>query len=354
MQELLGRITALDPSASLGIRVIACFDELMVGQVNLHGLLATAAALAGVPAGVDHAGRVTRVGPDGERLPADRAPHTAPREPIDDGTEVWIERVGDPELNDAIILERLALAVRVRLSGTREGWVARDLPHLIRTESSAEERRESASRLGLSPHGTYRIVSAPLFAQWESHVGWPSDVVPTTHGTLHVLVAPATTTTVAASPCGIGVAAGVDDLPRSFQSALVALRLARPPQEKVICADQFGGLVDLLGDPATLAANPDVKAIDALLEYPWAGGTIEALLATTTARQAARTLGVHHSTVQTRLDTVRTTIGFDPLQGYGRTRLGIAYLSSRLINSRVLDLPVPGDTASIPHEASNQ
>ena len=34
MQELLGRIAALDPDASLGIRVIACFDELILGDVK--------------------------------------------------------------------------------------------------------------------------------------------------------------------------------------------------------------------------------------------------------------------------------------------------------------------------------
>lgn len=51
MQELLGRIAALDPDASLGIRVIACFDELILGDVNTRGLLATAASLAGCPAG---------------------------------------------------------------------------------------------------------------------------------------------------------------------------------------------------------------------------------------------------------------------------------------------------------------
>ena len=41
MQELLGRIARLDPSASLGRRVIACFDELIVGNVNTRALLAT-------------------------------------------------------------------------------------------------------------------------------------------------------------------------------------------------------------------------------------------------------------------------------------------------------------------------
>jgi hypothetical protein len=36
VQELLGRIARLDPSASLGLRVIACFDELMVGMFLLN------------------------------------------------------------------------------------------------------------------------------------------------------------------------------------------------------------------------------------------------------------------------------------------------------------------------------
>ncbi len=46
MQELLGRISALDPEASLGLRVIACFDELVVGNVNTRALLSAAASLA--------------------------------------------------------------------------------------------------------------------------------------------------------------------------------------------------------------------------------------------------------------------------------------------------------------------
>ena len=51
MQELLGRIARLDPSASLGLRVIACFDELVVGNVNTRALLSAAASLAGCVAG---------------------------------------------------------------------------------------------------------------------------------------------------------------------------------------------------------------------------------------------------------------------------------------------------------------
>ena len=58
-------------------------------------------------------------------------------------------------------------------------------------------------------------------------------------------------------------------------------------------------------------------------------------------RQAARAAGVHHSTMQSRLETVTATLGFDPFEGYGRTRLGTAYLVWRLRHSRVLDLPAP-------------
>ena len=60
MQELLGRISALDPQASLGLRVIACFDELIIGNVNtwLHkgkqyiGVLSGVGGWAGVGIGV--------------------------------------------------------------------------------------------------------------------------------------------------------------------------------------------------------------------------------------------------------------------------------------------------------------
>jgi methyl acetate hydrolase len=50
---------------------------------------------------------------------------------------------------------------------------------------------------------------------------------------------------------------------------------------------------------------------------------------------------VHHSTLQSRVDVVSSTLGFDPLDGLGRARLGIAFLSHRLRHSTVLELPPP-------------
>ena len=80
MQELLGRIARLDPSASLGLRVIACFVELVVGNVNTKALLSAAASLAGCSAGFeqDNPRRNLRVSPRGDVLPPTDAAVPAP------------------------------------------------------------------------------------------------------------------------------------------------------------------------------------------------------------------------------------------------------------------------------------
>ena len=117
MQELLGRIARLDPSASLGLRVIACFDELMVGNVNTRALLAAAASLAGCIAGFhsETPARTVRIDPRGHHAD-DIRPEVDPafQQDVSDGLTVWLERNGARQPNDAIVLERLALAVRMR------------------------------------------------------------------------------------------------------------------------------------------------------------------------------------------------------------------------------------------------
>ncbi|MFW0792341.1 helix-turn-helix domain-containing protein [Gordonia sp. CPCC 205515] len=339
MQELLGRIAALDPTASLGLRVIACFDELVVGQVNIHGLLATAAALAGAPAGCSFGPRVS---PLGETLtgapPTDRHTHD-----VDADSQVWIERDGPEEANDAIILERLALAVGIRRSGASPDSARRDLPTLLDRERSVDERREAAARLGL-PTGRYRAIAMPLFAEWDTHPAWTSDVLPTSLGTIHAMIAPAAVTAdeVPATPCGLGVGATIDDLATSFRTALIALQLCERPSSSVVDAELYGGLVHMLADTPSTSANPDVDHLDTLLEgHSWARDTIASLIDAPSARQAARALDIHHSTMQSRIETLSAGLGFDPFDGLGRARLGVAYLAWRMRHSRALELPPP-------------
>lgn len=347
MQHLLGRISELDPHASQALRVIACFDELSVGGVNTRGLLAAAAALSGTVAGFrsEVTGRSMRVTPRGDLMPGD-APAQITVADASSGLTVWLERDAEPGANDAIILERLALTVRLRNArGPRDIDGRRHLNLLLDREVGLEERQTAAASLGLSPGASYRIAAAPLFAIWTEHPCAPEDVVATSFGPMHALVLPAETDTLHAGPCGLGVATGIDHLDHSFRTALVALRLCDPPREPVVNADTYAGLVDLLADAPINAHQPDVELVDRVAERPWGLPTLDVVVRSTSARHAARLARVHHSTMQTRVDALAADLGFDPFEGYGRVRAGIAYLTWRLQRSRVLELPAPSQTA---------
>ena len=345
MQELLGRITRLDPEASLALRVIACFDELSVGGVNTRGLLAAAASLAGCVAGFgqQRPARTVRVTPRGELAdgPAPDGP-PAGATPAGPGTCVWLERTGPAEANDAIVLERLALAVRLRHDRDAGAPDARrHLAVLVDGDLPADRRRTAAAALGLSATASYRVVTAPLFAVWAEHPGGPEDVVPTAHGPLHTLVVPAATAVVQAGPSGVGVATTPDHLDHSFRTSVVALRLCGRGATRSVGADAYAGLVSMFAEEPAGAHHPDVQLVAAVDEHPWGAATLDALTTSGSARQAARALGIHHSTLQHRLEIITTTLGFDPLDGLGRLRAGVAHLAWRLQTSRVLDLPAP-------------
>lgn len=349
MQELLGRIAALDPQASLGLRVIACFDELVVGEVNTKALVAAAAALAGCPAGaaVADGSRLTRVDPEGKALTGP-PPDAVSDHRLPDGSRVWLERVGEPLPNDALIIERLALAAGIRFGLERRLLEKpRDVASIVDATLDEDDRIEAASRLGLTGAARHRVLAAPLFAVFDARPSGVTDVVSTVHGPLQIVVVPADVTELAVSPAGLGPAVEVTELPRSLRVAIVALRLARPPEQPLVRSDDFGGLVELLTDSAD-AADGDTAAIDGLMQIAWVESTVAALLENSTVRQAARALGLHHSTVQHRVDHLADSLGYDPLSGHNRTRLGISLLKWRLRTSRVLDLPTPGTRNDAP------
>ena len=343
MQQLLAKISALDPAASLTLRVIACFDELIIGNVNTRGLLSAAASLSGCNAGFrqDQPRRTVRVTPQGEFAPTDGVEPTGLTHHAD-GLTVWLEREGPKHANDDMILERLALAVRIRCGqGTQDLDNRRDLGVVLDGSVPVDQRVVAASRLGLHNTAQHRVVAAPLFALWASRPGGPEDVVATAFGSMHAVVVPASCATVEATSAGIGIATDVEHLPHSFRTAVVALRLCSPPATPVVTADEYGGLIGLLADAPSDAHIPDVELLDEVMKHTWACPTLDVLIRAGSLRQAARLGGVHHRTMQTRVETIAEMVGFDPLDGLGRTRLGIAYLVWRLRNSRVLELPAP-------------
>ncbi|HEY1133964.1 MAG TPA: helix-turn-helix domain-containing protein, partial [Nocardioides sp.] len=201
---------------------------------------------------------------------------------------------------------------------------------------------EAAGALGLVAGRTYRVAAAPLFAVWSGHPPGPEDVVATRHGPIHAIVLTDADAAVTGIPCGIGAATSIDQLDHSFRTALVALRLCAPPSVPTVVADEFGALVGLLADAPADLPQPDADRVEEVVaRHVWGLPTVEALVRTSTVRQAARLAGVHHSTMQARLDSLVDSLGFDPGDGFGRTRLASAYLVWRLRSSTVLDLPPP-------------
>lgn len=348
MQELLGKISALDPDASLGIRVIACFDELIRGNVNSRALLSTAASLAGCPAGLEvpDQQRTMRMSPHGELL-SGLAPSESIEFTLPTGARVWLERCGRAHPNDAMIIERLALSVGVRLGLERSDLEpTRDLGRAVDSEVDASQRRAAAERAGLSGQRMYRVLAAPLFAVWDSHPPGLGDVVSTPHGPIHIIVVDAGADRLDVRPSGAGTAVGIEDLDFSFRTAMVALQLCDGHHEPFVDADSYAGIIELLAESNERRSGPDARSVAAVMTHSWARPTIDALLAAPSVRHSARLAGVHHSTMQTRIDCVQETMGFDPMSGYGRIRLGVAYLRHRLATSRVLDLPAPVRRAS--------
>lgn len=347
MQELLGRLGMLDPEASQGLRVIACFDELMSGGVALRGLLSAAAALSGSPAGfaLDH--RLLRVDPRGEDLPG---PPPAERIQAEarDGATVWIERdPARPLANDTMILERLALAARLRLDPStgaigREA-ARRDLATLLDEGTSQQERAIAAARLRLTSGIGYRALAAPLFASWTHHPNGPEDVIWTPFGPVHVVIV-IDGSTAQGAPLGLGIATEAHELTLSFRTALIALKLHDGAATRPISADDLGGLAEMLAElPEGERPDRDAESMNEIMQLSWGHATVAALVATSSVREAAREAGVHHSTMATRIETIVGLLGFDPLTGLGRTRLGIAFLRWRLRSSRVMELPPPSD-----------
>ncbi len=93
-QELLGRLTTLDPEAGESLKVVPYFDTPVTAGAGLDALPRGAAALSGVVAGADRRGRISRRAPDGRTHPTEPLARS-PQRACSVGS-VWLERVGTP------------------------------------------------------------------------------------------------------------------------------------------------------------------------------------------------------------------------------------------------------------------
>ena len=327
MEELAGRLTALDPDAGVAVRVIAYFDRLAESRAGLEALVRGAAVLAGCPARlVDEERRVrVRVEPDGTRSDTRSAPDAAwPREPLrpssassDSGAALWLERDGGrSSVVDAVILERAAGVIRQVLDRTRGRAVPAEDSVLVETllDASADEqaRLVAAKRLGLEtddPAARFRAVA--VFG-----------------GLARILPADSE---MPQGRLGVGPAVSVLELPRSGSAARTALRFtaagtSQAPGARVVNADELGGLA-LLEKLVLPGAEPpaDVHALEtAIADAPWMLVTLHAVATTASLRAAATEINVHHSTMQVRIAHAEALLGWSIHAPQGLWRLQLA------------------------------
>jgi len=329
MQELAGRLKALDPEASETLRVISYFDALTAGHANAEVLVRGASMLAGCSAGLASPSLSLRVDERGRRSADSGSPASWPSRHLTGGGTVWIERDGGAHANDDMILERVALALSILFERTGPAEAARNpVETLLDPTETTEHRQASIQSLHLVTTTRYRVIAQP--ASTTTAAAGPAAVIMTVAGAVRAEVV-LSTDAVAAERAGIGIAASPSDLVRSWLSALTALRLTSD-HEPVLYGDDLGSLL-LLAEisPAGAPENCDLQSLGVVIrESPRILPMLDTLAASESLRSAATTLGFHHSTVQSRAEELSAKLGFDVRTSRGRTRLSVALALHRL------------------------
>lgn len=327
MQELVGRLTALDAEATETLKVIAYFDALIDGHASIEVLLRGAAVLSGCAAGVAADGILLRVDDSGARSPAARGDW--PSRAFGDGGLTWIERTGSQHANDEMILERLAIALGIAVDRTSPTAASRRALQALLDPATAPDARLDATRmLHLTADARYRVIAAPA----RSSKATPSIVLLTEAGSVRVTVRSADDLGEL-NRAGVGIATTPEALPESWASSLVALRLTSP-REPVVHADDLGAVL-ALADVASQREVPDVAALTSLFHSnPGAENLLDAIATTDSLRAAGVEVGLHHSTVQARAAQFSEDLGFDLRSPQGRVRLSLALALYRLATTR--------------------
>ncbi|RFA11555.1 hypothetical protein B7R21_12705 [Subtercola boreus] len=345
MQELVGRITALDPVASESLRVISYFDTLVEGHATAEALLRAASVLTGCAVGFAADETVMRVDGAGirSRGPVRAEPGRWASHAIGEGWFAWVERTGDAHTNDEMVLERLSFGLRISLERTHPVAIARrNLEILIDPAESPEARAAAARRLRVDV-GELRMAAAPA-GEPGSALGGGAAVVVTPVGRVRASIVRDSTAATAAPPAaapavptgsptrqGLGLSVLAVDAPRSWQTALLALRLTTPA-EPVVDAGRLGSVLLLVeAAEASAAPQPDALAIERLVqEDPRNLPHLELIVRAESIRAAAAASGVHHSTMQARVAELSEQLGFDARSAEGRVRLSLALRLYRL------------------------
>lgn len=333
MQGLLLRLSRLDAHAENAVRVIGFFDRLITARADLNIVLRNTAALAECPVGVISAssGMSWRVDPNTEPIHCPVVPRDATRHRLDDGTIVWIARTGDAAPLDALLLERFAITVAVRLDHASVPQPQLGDPALVdlvlSQNAGIAERSRALHLLRLDPTASLRVLAGTD----ATAIGGPKARLGSAWAVLHT---GPELELANGGRWGVGPCLPAIEAPRSWRVACSALRFAAP-YKRVVSCDDLGCLVVLADclDASDLVQQPDLAALDRLAAQPHGGdllAMLDALCTTGSGRKAADSLHRHHSTMRPYLSRAETELGFSLATPTGRFRLRLALALHRL------------------------
>lgn len=320
MEELVGRLSALDPAVGESLEVVAYFDALSISGAGHDTLMRAAAVLSGTVAGSERKGRVVRFDPSGLKSngPGEAA-RRLPVRAVGDGI-VWLEREGRLRANDEMIVERLAHAIALLdVRHDRSGGLAA----VIDASCSIEERSAELAQLRIEPGAQARLIATAADAP---RTGASSTIVPTRYGLLRATL-DLTGNAAQAGRAGIGLWRRADRAPDSWADAVIAYRLSTEDLP-VLDAVDLGALLPLIRGYDQDTPHPDVAVLSSLDR-----GTAEVLRVLVEAesvRSAAVELHLHHSTLQTKHRQLTQVLGYDPRTTGGRARYVVAEILRRL------------------------
>lgn len=321
MQELTGKLAALDPEASEALKVVAYFDALIAGRVGTEGVLRGAAALAGTAVGLARHSTTVRMSAEGQRMPDAEPPNRAQSRAFAGGL-VWLERDGPPHTNDEILLERLAFAIDLLDSTSAE---ASTLAVIVDATRSLEERVAALARLRIAPQDDICLLATAPGARTGDA---PSAVAPTRYGMLQATLELSNREIDASTPTGVGQFVRADHAPESWQGAVIALRLSTPLTPVVEAAD-LGAMLLLARAYDPEHPHPDVTALGSLDSR--SAQVLRVLVEADSIRSAASELAMHHSTLQAKHESLTRTLGYDPRSTVGRMRYIAAEMLRRIV-----------------------
>ncbi|MCC9175822.1 PucR family transcriptional regulator [Arthrobacter sp. zg-Y179] len=331
------------------------FDELMERDADPSTVLESVAKVLGRGVGL--------CTPDGVKLAVD--PDGAVRwESVTvpagarcllDGLRVWLE--GQPGLEENLLLRRLGVTLMVALRRPA-GAVRPAIEAVFDQARRPDARLNAAMQLGMS--GTKLLTVAAVkgpdggVKELVSRIGTVASVLGTyDDGKALILVAMGLPEVLPglAVPMGVRMAfaSGVHvvDLPAAHRLVLLGLRYALPAthdsapysRSEAVLVDtaSMGGYALL---PAYLTREQidtveDVHVLDRLCVAYGADmlRILEAVAATESVRQAARSVYLHHNSVAYRVERAEQALGFTITEPYGRNRLFIALCLRRVRDS---------------------